>query len=308
MIDVVSFLDFRNIDFKPYGKNVSLNDVNIDCPYCGADKHLAIHKESGLMNCWVCNFEGLERRPTFLDLVQELESCTFTDAKNLLEDFIDDFVEAEEMFTYRKRKKIFLPEEADDFFNPKSIRHRNIALKYLSSRGFDDKIIKKYKLQFCSKGKFAFRIIIPVYFKNELVTFLGRDYLNRKEVSRYENCSIEESLQRPKELFYGWDFFKGDHLRLVEGVTDKWRIGDTSLAVLRSKISSEQKTLILNLKLKSISIMFDGDAYSKAYQIGEDLSPFISKVKVLDMGQKDVADRTYEKILRMERKQLLAYF
>ena len=42
MLDIKAILDELGVDFKSSGKNVGPNDVNIDCVFCGADKHLGI--------------------------------------------------------------------------------------------------------------------------------------------------------------------------------------------------------------------------------------------------------------------------
>ena len=42
MIDIKAILGELGIDYKESGKNVGPNDVNIDCVFCGADKHLGI--------------------------------------------------------------------------------------------------------------------------------------------------------------------------------------------------------------------------------------------------------------------------
>lgn len=307
MIRVVELVEYMGWHSKLHGKNVGTADINIDCPFCNEGRqHLGIHRTSGVLNCWVCGFDREERRPTLLDLIVKLEGVDYTKAREILKDFIDEDYEGEEDL-YLRAKTVKLPDETESFFRPKSKRHRNIAMKYLKSRGFDEKTVRKYHLKFCCRGEYALRIIVPVYFQQQLVTFLGRDYYNRDDEERYHNCPLAGSIMRPKEILYGYDNFEGSHLRLVEGVTDKWRIGKTSLAVLRSILSRNQRSMILGLGLKSLSIFFDRDAYSKAYAIAEDLEPFIPALKLIDMGSKDAADRTMKEILYLESYKALLF-
>ena len=90
MIDIVACLDSLGIDMKRSGKNVARNDVNVDCPWCGADKHLGIHRQTGLLNCWVCNLEDHDRYPSFAGLIMEIEEIGYADAKHIIQQFMTD--------------------------------------------------------------------------------------------------------------------------------------------------------------------------------------------------------------------------
>jgi transcription elongation factor Elf1 len=290
MIRVTDYLEYIGEDYKPSGKNVGANDVNIDCPFCGeTNKHLGIHRTKGTLHCWVCDlewFQGKNKYPKFVDLIMLLENCSHEQAYNTLNKFSDDFFKEQET-EFKKPSETFIPEEIDNFHKPQSIWHRDLALQYLKNRKFGWEEIDKYNLYFCSFGKFAMRIIIPVFVNGNLATFVGRDYANREQESRYKNCSAKLSLKRPTEILYGQDNFVGPHLRLVEGTTDKWRMNDlNTLALFTSKLSRSQRDWIINKlgKIESCSIIFDSDAYFKALTIAEELSIFINKIKVVDIN------------------------
>ena len=68
MIYVKDFLLEYNINFKESGKNVAATDINVDCPWGGAELHLGIMRETGILLCWVCNLEGVKYR-TFLSYI-----------------------------------------------------------------------------------------------------------------------------------------------------------------------------------------------------------------------------------------------
>ena len=71
MIDVKAILDELGIDYKESGKNVGSNDININCPFCNAEKHLGISLGSGVVNCWVCEFNNLPKRPSLTKVLSE---------------------------------------------------------------------------------------------------------------------------------------------------------------------------------------------------------------------------------------------
>lgn len=303
MIDVIACLDAIGVDMKRSGKNVARNDVNIDCPWCGADKHLAIHRQTGLLNCWVCNLEGHDKYPSFVNLIMELESVTYIVAVELINQHMTDEEAATELWVRPRRTK--LPDGAQHFDYPQNEAARDIAYSYLYNRGFRKRQIRQYKLLFTpleTGDDYFGRIIIPIFDQGVLASWTGRDYTGRSPL-RYNNCKVENSIMRVKELLYGIDDFKGKHCRLVEGPFDAMTIGSTALCVFRAKISREQRKRLLSLGLDSISLIFDyGDGVANAIKIAEDLSPFVPKIKVVELGAKDVAELGVWLTLRTEER------
>lgn len=306
MIRVTECLEELDIDIKYSGKNVSQNDINIDCPWCGADKHLAIHSSLGLLNCWVCNLDGMERYPSFIDLIRELESITYKDARNIVQQFSDDEIEGEKE-SWARVEKVVMPESTQNFGMPKDEKERNRAYTYLKRRGFTKAHIKKYELSFTTDGDFHHRIIIPIYYRGAIVNWIGRDYTNNSP-DRHKNCPAPDAPIRIKELLYGIDSFNGKHLQLVEGAFDKMRMGDTALAVCRSKISKEQQLFILNLNIDRLTLFFDPDAYRRALDIAENFAPFVRYIKAIKMEDKDVAEHTCYQLAKLETKAKLLTF
>jgi DNA primase len=172
-------------------------------------------------------------------------------------------------------------------------------------------VVEKYHLSFCTDGVYGYRIIVPIYFMGKLVSYLGRDFTDQQE-PRYKNCKSYEALVRNKELLYGFDDFylkPKRHAYLVEGCTDVWRIGDGAMATLTNKLHPIQRKLLVELNLDSLTIAFDPGSYSRGLEAAEDLSPFISKIKVLDFDDgKDVADHTLEGILAIEENTRYSVF
>jgi len=283
VFDVIGYLDSRGIDYRESGDNVGSNDVNIDCPFCGETrKHLGIHKSKGLLNCWLCNFAHLDRRPSLYDLIMTIEGCSFREAKAIAKEFSDEvgLPEPDAPPLVKPRRKVSLPEEAETFHSKTYFKaHKRKASSYLSSRGFDPAhLAEKYGLCFCPSGKYTGRIIVPVYYEGELVTYLGRDYLGQSEL-RYLNCPISESKKSPRQCLYAWDFFDSSHgfVRVVEGVTDVWALDDDcTLALFTNKISRWQVGLLSHLAayegVSSLRIALDGDAYVRAMDIASEMS------------------------------------
>lgn len=100
------------------------------------------------------------------------------------------------------------------------------VVKYLLSRGFDQKIIDKHNLGYTSweeeDKSWACRIIIPSYDSfGTLNYFVGRDYLPEKKDSqyfrpKYKNCDADKKQIVFQESLIDWDA----DVYLVEGAID----------------------------------------------------------------------------------------
>lgn len=305
--DVKEILDEANIDYKESGKNVGAYDVNIDCPFCGSDKHLGIKRHSGQVNCWVCKFSSLTKHPSLQTVIISASGLNPPDVYQIIKNntlsLLDSVITSEPDIIAEIGPDISI---FQDFFNPKQPAWRDKALSYLTKRDFGISEIVKFGLRFCTFGKYAYRIIIPVMFKNKLVSFTTRDFMDRNNEPRYKHLNSSQSIVRLNEVLYGWDMFEGKHLRLVEGPTDVWRLAKTSLGVFKSYLSSAQLSLIVGTKLDSMSVLFDPDAYGRALDAAERLSPFIKKIKIVLLpNDSDVASMSVEDIYREEENTTL---
>jgi len=307
MIDVKSILDDLGIDYKESGKNVSTSDVNIDCPFCGADKHLAINVRNGKTNCWVCNFEdvnftwnGEAKRPNLAKVLVESSGEKWKDVKKAMEEWgWEPWVDSNKS-PYSQSAVCRLPKNTSPAIDD------SLALSYLLKRGFGTDTIIRYNLM-CSKHEsYKARIIIPIYIEGKLVNYTARDYTGHSP-NRYKNAPSFYTIRRLNEALYNYDSAIGKarhkHIYLLEGPTDVWAMGEDSVAVFKSSLSAQQRNMILASGITSVTICFDRDAYSRAVSAAEELSPFMPKIKVIHLdSHKDVADLGRKEILYIEKR------
>lgn len=306
MIDVRAILYELGIDLKEGGKNVGSSDINIDCPFCGAEKHLGINVNSGLVNCWVCGFDDLQRWPSLAKVLVETTGERWDYIKEVMSEH------GWEPFIYRVNKesdiasKAILPKEAlpitklMPFIKPGN----DEAIQYLSSRMFSMDTVMKYNLHYAKNGHYGGRIVIPIYFNGTLSSFTSRSY---RHEGRYKHAMLNMSSTRIKDLLYNYDSAKRFRkIYVLEGPTDVWRMGDNSVGIFKSELSRTQRRLLVSLSknsLRELVIIFDYMAYSRAIKAAEDLCPFIEKIKVVRLDNKrDVADRTRENIYKLEKE------
>jgi len=290
LIDIKNILDTLCIDYKEKGKNVGANDINIDCPFCGADKHLGISLGSGLVNCWVCNFIGEERYPSLIKVLMKSSDIKYDEIKEVMEDngWENNYIPSSQN-GISLAKKCLLPKEAYSF--SENTPDSKSALKYLRGRGFDFDTINKYGLKIASVGPYSGRIIIPIYLDGELCCYTGRRFKGDGG-NRYKHAHLSYSLKRVKDLLYNFDSArKFKKAYLLEGPTDVWNMGNDSMCVFKSSLSKKQRNLILKSKFSVIIIVYDYLAASRAYEAAEELSLFVPKIKVVRLPDKKRCSR-----------------
>lgn len=304
MIDIKLLLEDIGIDYKSDGKNVGSNDVNIDCPFCGADFHLGINIESGQVNCWVCGFDGESRRPSLGKVIMRAAELSWPEAKAAMEEHgweqNDPFKEGQ---SDGLADKCVLPIGSYRLYgSEKQTREAARALEYMKNRGFSEQTAKDYNLHITEGLYYSRRIIIPIHFEGKLVCYTSRSYISGD--NRYKNAPLFKSAMRVKDLLYNYDRVKGKKdAFLLEGCTDVWVMGDDSLGVFKSSLSPKQRNLIIKLNLDSLTIIYDPLATERAYSAAEELSPFIHSIKVVRLdGTKDVGTRTRAEVIRIKNE------
>lgn len=296
MFDIRSFLEDREIEFWTSGKNVTAGWTNIHCifPQCSdLSNHLGINSDGTAFNCYICGESGFITK-----LIKEIDRCSWQQANNIYQSYLkeDEIPEKKE---HPLAKNIIYPSSFTKTIPKK-------AENYLKGRNFDPgDIITKYNLWYGGiTGKYKFRLIIPFYLNNRLVTFSSLD-ITDKQKPKYKHLSIEESIIDPSKTIYNFDTVK-DKMILVEGITDVWRIGNGCCALTGKVMTTEQQLLILKKKIKFILVLLDSDAEREAWKISTQLSGVVPYVDfaVYNTDRDIDPDTLPNKILKSLKKKL----
>ncbi len=293
MLNIQQFLINKHIEFRKEGKNVSRGEINICCIFCGEDRyHLGINEEKDIFACWKCSAKGNIAR-----LISKLLGISYLEAKEIINPQSDLRKALEDrknkLAIIEKPKEIkefHLPEHSYPFITNKSNIWQESALRFLKDKyNLNWDHIKEAKLQYCTYGKYKNSIIIPIYYNNQLVNFIGRIW-DKGSKKRYLNCPNEESLYNTKTLLYNYDSIKkgSNRLLIVEGAFDAMKAGlDRSIALFGTEITQEQKNLIIGLNIKELIILLDNDPHltttsKKAKDLANYFSPF-AKTRVVNL-------------------------
>ncbi len=244
-VDIRNVLDDLNIEYNEAGKNIGNEWLGIEiCPFCqSTNNHLGININSPVFSCFACGEKG----NTLKYLVKELNS--YPKAIQILEKHLPLEFKKQNKKIKNNNINVKLPTSNK---NP-SIYQKN----YLINRDFNpDELIEKYDLYFCGPtGKWANRIIVPIFKNRMLITFTSID-IHKGSKMRYKHLSEEKSIIPIKKHLFGLENQR-DSVIVVEGIFDKFRIGTNCVCSFGTQQTQDQ-TAILS-EFKRVIIAFDGD-------------------------------------------------
>lgn len=225
--------------------------TNIECPFCTgthAGYHLGWNIHGEYFFCWRCGWKPPVKT------ISTLLKIPYTQAENILDQYS---VNKTKVKTIEKGKKEFkLPSRL------KPINKR--VRRYLKERGFRPRTIEKlWKIKMTEHISkldyydYRFRIFIPYFWNNQIVTFDTRDYTEKAE-DKYKACPKEREIFERKNILYGNQEFWGDVGICVEGPTDVWNFGPYSFAVSGIQFTTNQVRLIAQI-FKRVWIVFDAE-------------------------------------------------
>lgn len=281
-VDIQEVLDDLQIEYSTRGKNVSRGWIGTQCPFPGCDdqsNHCGICLTSPVVSCFACGKSG-----NYLSyLAAQLESWPKA-------------IEVIQKHSHRELKKPYqieshnrpiiveLPKEATK--NPTKYQKA-----YIESRGYNLKEMEiLFDFYYCGPfGKWANRIILPIYHNNRLVTFSSIDIAKESKL-RYKHLSKEESILHCKELLYGMEsIINKDIVMLTEGFFDQARIGQNCVCTFGTLITPEQLRLLT--KFNKVIIAFDGDkaGLENSKKVSNNLASF-TEVEIVYLPERSDPD------------------
>jgi DNA primase len=184
---------------------------------------------------------------------------------------------------------------------------------YLSSRGFNPEAVEtKYGVKESGPlGDYKFRLIIPIYFKKELVSFTSRDYTGKGE-PKYKAQPVDEAMIPANDCLYNIDTVKDD-LLIVEGPADVWRMGDGTVALLGLQCSVSQQEILFRWwmrilrskkrrRKKRVVMLLDPKTKRAADKIYYALTSFIRDIKIIELEGRDPAELTQQEAMNLKKE------
>lgn len=255
--------------------------VNTPCPLCTGNpgNHLGYNLGEHYYHCHRCGNHAADY------VLVRLLGVSRDQAKQLIRDYRIKTNTASRPVDQSQRIKIKkLALKYPTGTGPLTYPHR----KYLKHRGFDpDALESRYGIQGTgptsrlerkdlTTGRkiqidYRYRIIIPIFWDGQLVSFQARDYTGRQE-PKYKACPQERELIHHQDIIYGWRNQPTDWAVVVEGVVDVWRLGWPAVATFGISYTAEQVRVLARM-FKRVVTIYDPDpqAQQQVVKLGGEL-------------------------------------
>lgn len=276
--------------------------VQVNCPRCQENDYsdipdgkfnLEISTSKRMFRCWKCDdpkFSGSLRK-----LLRLYGSKTdFELYKSLAGSDIDYYFDSDEE---KIIEPVYLPTEIIYFsqMNVANVEHIEAYNYMVMERKISREILFKFKIGFCTSGKYAKRIIIPSYDdQGDLNYFVARSYLKDKKIKPYDNPKSDKNEIIFNEGLINWDSV----VYLSEGVFEMLTFPVNTIPMLGKTISP-----LLYLKLKELKpkvvVLLDPDAFKNSielyYQLYSIYVGVEDRVKIIKLPNNDDLDELRRK-------------
>lgn len=281
--DLLSFLEDHNVSHTTHGKNISPGWVGLQCPWCDdSSTHLGISLKTKQVNCWRCGGHRIT------DFIQEVVRLTYGEALDLLQEYI---LEEEIPDPVISRPGSF---RVPQYFTPLPQPHpkpifQELVNRFLIGRGLPpEQTCRQWNFYWGGAlGPYKFRIILPVFQYEELVSFTSRD-ITGQAFSKYKALAKDKGKLPLKSTLFNLDSVKNrGNAVICEGPFDVIKLGPGAIATFGTSWSQTQVDLLREKKLKKAFILFDNEpeAQRRAEKLGEALW-FIDSIEILCLKNK----------------------
>lgn len=254
------------------------NEIKVCCPFCvdrtpgtpDTEYHLWINSRLNAVHCFRCGF-----RSSVWSLLRDL-GITASSARlgDLWERFAslreDEQDQAQEIGKYLHSALKFPEEYVALYPKPASIMGQR-AWNYLTGkRGLTEEQIAQHGIGYAARGKYQFRILLPVFYKGELVYFTARSFLPAKH--KYLNPKREECPFGKADVIFNLErAAETGRIVIAEGYFDCLALGDSGVCIFGKELSLHQLLLVKETGVCDILVCLDGEAWKEALEIAEQL-------------------------------------
>lgn len=282
-LDLKHYFIDNEIDFIVEGKNVGQDCFGVCCPWCGdTNYHIGVFLDYKNWSCWRCKENGslykLMQELTGMDWGEfkasvETPSCVSYSAEDAVRQVLNS---SSKQKTTRQNYKATLPRAS--FVTDAIVRASSALQNFLKRRDFTVADCQRYDARFAFAGKYALRLVLPIYHYGKVVGFQARDVTGRAD-SKYDTPAN----MNLKNYLYGHDQVDSKQVMLVEGPLDVWRLGNCAAGMFGKRLSDEQLRLLRQLKADEYYICLDGEAYWEARALAGEIRPFLPYVKAIKL-------------------------
>jgi hypothetical protein len=294
MFNWEQFLDSHGIETTVRTRYVTRHHIGINCPFCGDDTgyNLGIDIRSGFWHCWREPVPGSHSGRLPYRLIEALLGCGRAVSRQIVERGESAIVVSDRSFgsdigrmlggPIKMSHTVTALEFPREYHRIDSPRAKRLYYPYLQGRGYTERqvdwLVERFRLCYAIKGPFVYRVIVPVYVRNKLVTWTGRaigdDELRYRTLSHDPDNALRTGLPQAvvniKHTLFDWDAasYGGRTLVVTEGVFDAMRViffghgyGVQAIALYGKQATPEQLELLAELipRYRRVVSLLDAD-------------------------------------------------
>lgn len=222
------------------------DEILFHCPFCNHDKKkLSVNLKKDVAKCWVCktSFSNLTKMIEYLadeETVNEWKRLS-GEPINKKEQKLREGIEknSEPVNTDNIKYELSIPDEQKRVWPVDRKDRDNVrAYRYLKDRGISDKQILKYRIGYCSYGRYAKRVIIPSISEDlRLNYYVARSFLETDHVKYLTPKGVNKVHIVFNDFFINWN----KPVKIVEGVFDAIKAGDNAIAMLGNSLPKKSR-------------------------------------------------------------------
>jgi hypothetical protein len=256
--DGIQFFKDFHIRYTLSSPNVSRGWAGTACPFCNDHSdHLGLHIQTGALSCWKCGGHSA------LDYVKLALRIPASEAKSIYSRYLTKKMHSNERDVSVHPSVIELPPPVFTSAETNYMNRREITPYHQTT----------YDLRGGGRfGEWAYRIVIPVYYNNCIVSATGRT-IAEGVTPKYYTLPKSMSIMNLKHVFLGMDLVPGNTVAVVEGPIDAIKGGPGFIASFGANLTDEQ--LLLLLEYDTIYFIKDSD------EAGENFTKECYKLSVL---------------------------
>ena len=273
------------------------------CPLCGKD-NLAVHV-SGMWHCWTCEADGHGAgRGDLVGLMSRMLCVQRVEAAWLVVQGAGPTASNPNGIVgnleHRKVQPGFL-EVLPELPLPEGWSAATGTLPYLLRRGIDPRDAALFGVGWCDRGRYAGRMVFPVYEDGRLVYFQGRAMWEKHEhqgtreflkaLGPYAPPGWPEELQYPGGVIGNLDRARCyPRVCLVEGPVDAMKVGHDAAPLFGKVLRPRHLWLLARAGVKAVDVFLDPEAWQQALAVGHGLAPFVPDVRVVQVPKWETRD------------------
>lgn len=236
----------------------SKGNVAFHCPFCNhAKRKLEVQTETYAWQCWVCGAKGrslytlLKRAGASKAQLDRLQSILPKKRRKSVE------------YTADVPKICKLPDSFIPLWKPNRKNFFwNTCMEYLQSRGVTLYDILKYRIGYCTSGRYKNMIVFPNYNKDGQLTYYTTRSFMRSNSAKFINPPLSRNIVG-FELQLNWEL----PVILVESALDAITIKRNASPLYGTVLSKALKGSIIENGVKKLYLALDYDALSKSIDI-----------------------------------------